>query len=129
MANVYRTKAYTHRVRSDVQKRDDKYYAQSAALLDNALRHQDIAAFLDALNVLVKAEGYAAVAQKTGLNRTALYKAMSPLGSPRIHTIVALLSALDLRLCVAEAALSTPKRMDTTSGSGHPTAHKCWTAP
>ena len=98
-------------MRSDVQRRD-KYYAQSAALLDNALRHQDIAAFLDALNVLVKAEGYAAVAQKTRLNRTWLYKAISPSANPGIRTIVALLSAFDFRLCVKRRANGSGEHAD-----------------
>ena len=93
---------YKYSVRSAID-RHEKYYAQSAALLDAALQRQDVAAFLDALDVLVKAEGYAAVARKAGLNRTHLYKAISPSANPRVHTIVALLSALDLRLCVETA--------------------------
>ena len=105
------TTTYKYSAQSDVQRRE-KYHTQSAALLDTALRRQDIAAFLDALNVLVKAQGYAAVAQKTGLNRTALYKAMSPLASPRIHTIVALLSALDLRLSVKRPAKRSDAHTD-----------------
>jgi len=35
--------------------------------MDTALQRQDMAAFLDALNVLVKAERYMAVAQKQDL--------------------------------------------------------------
>jgi probable addiction module antidote protein len=73
---------------------------QAAALLDTALRRRDTTAFLGALNLVVKAHGYAAVAQKTGLNRTWLYKAIFPSGNLGIRTIVALLSALSLRLRV-----------------------------
>ena len=94
---------YKYSAQSNVQRRE-KYYAQSAALMDTALQRQDIAAFLDALNVLVKAEGYMAVAQKSGLNRTWLYKAISRSAKPGIHTIIALLSALGLRLCVKRVA-------------------------
>ena len=94
---------YKYSAHSDVQRRE-KHYAQSAALMDTALQRQDIAAFLDALNVLVKAEGYMAVAQKSGLNRTWLYKAISPSAKPGIHTIIALLSALGFRLCVKRVA-------------------------
>ena len=102
---------YTYSTRADVKRREE-YYAQSAALLDAALRRQDIAAFLDALSVLVKAEGYAAVAQKTGLNRTWLYKAISASANPGIHTIVALLSALGLCLCVKSLAKGSDVHAD-----------------
>lgn len=57
---------YKYSGQSDVKRRE-KYYAQSAALMDTALQRQDMAAFLDALNVLVKAERYMAVAQKQDL--------------------------------------------------------------
>src|SRR5439155_17264706 len=40
---------------------------QTAALLNTALRRRDTTAFLGALNLAVKAHGYSAVAQKTGL--------------------------------------------------------------
>ena len=102
---------YKYRAQSDVQRRD-KYHAQSAALMDTALQRQDIAAFLDALNVLVKAEGYMAVAQKSGLNRTWLYKAISASANPGIHTIVALLSALGLCLCVKSLAKGSDVHAD-----------------
>ena len=102
---------YTYSTRADVKRREE-YYAQSAALMDTALQRQDIAAFLDALNVLVKAEGYMAVAQKSGLNRTWLYKAISSSADPGIHTIVALLSVFDFRLCVNRGANGTDKHAD-----------------
>jgi probable addiction module antidote protein len=75
---------------------------RAAALLDTALRRQDSAAFLGALNLMVRAHGYAAVAQKTGLNRTWLYKAISPSANLGIRTVVALLAALGLRLRVEQ---------------------------
>jgi probable addiction module antidote protein len=75
---------------------------RAAALLDTALRRQDSAAFLGALNVVIRAHGYAAVAQKTGLNRTWLYKAISPSANLGIRTVVTLLAALGLRLRVEQ---------------------------
>jgi probable addiction module antidote protein len=79
---------------------------RTAALLDTALRRQDSTAFLGALKLVVKAHGYAAVAQKTGLNRTWLYRAISPSANLGIRTVVALLAALGLRLRVEQ--ISTP---------------------
>jgi probable addiction module antidote protein len=75
---------------------------RAAALLDTALRRQDSAAFLGALNLMVRAHGYAAVAQKTGLNRTWLYKAISPSANLGIRTVMRLLAALGLRLRVEQ---------------------------
>src|SRR6187549_1837632 len=81
-------------------RRHEKYLNDSAALLDAALTEGDTGAFLDALNILVKARGFTTVAHRTGVNRTWLYKAMSRTGNPGIHTTVLLLSSLGLRLCV-----------------------------
>ena len=72
------------------------------AVLDTALERQDGVAFLTALHVIVRAHGFAAVARKTGLNRTWLYKAISASGNPGLHTILSLLRALGWRLCVQE---------------------------
>jgi len=74
------------------------------------MRH--LSSHMDALNVLVKAKGYAAVAQKTRLNRIWLYKAISPSANPGIRTIVALLSAFDFRLCVKRRANGSDEHVD-----------------
>src|SRR5690349_17702959 len=88
-----------YNVQFDRQK-DQTDHVRASALLDAALARADIPGFLDALNILLKAEGYGAVAQRTGLNRTWLYKAISPLSNPGIQTVVSVLSALDLRLSI-----------------------------
>ena len=64
------------------------------ALLDIALGHHDGAAFLDALHVIARAHGFAALSRKTGINRTWLYKTISRSGNPRLVTILSLLPAL-----------------------------------
>jgi probable addiction module antidote protein len=69
-------------------------------LLDTALEHQDGAAFLNALHVIVRVHGFAELSRKTGINRTWLYKAISSSGNPRLLTILSLLPTLGLRLCV-----------------------------
>jgi probable addiction module antidote protein len=87
-------------------RRRARSHEQAAALPDAALRRQDSAAFLGALNLIVRAHGYAAVAHRTGLNRTWLYKAISPSANLGIRTVVRLLAALGLRLRVEQ--LSKP---------------------
>ena len=77
---------------------------REAALLDNSLRRRDSTAFLRALQLTVKAHGYANVARSTALNRTWLYKAISPSANPGIRTVVTLLSVLGLRLRVERIA-------------------------
>src|SRR5689334_9923349 len=89
---------------------DEKYHARSAALLNAALGRGDIAAFLESLNILLKAHGFAAISRKTGLNRTWLYKAVSPKSNPGIHATTLLLSALGFRLCVKRLAKRPEKR-------------------
>jgi len=93
---------------------DDRHHVQSAALLDAVLARGDIAAFLEAMNILVKAQGFATVAHRTGLNRTWLYKAIAPTQNPGIHTIVLLLSPLGLRLCVKRRQ-KAPMNIDVNS--------------
>src|ERR1044071_6417934 len=58
------------------------------ALLDTALEHQDVGAFLEALHMIVRAHGFAALSRKIGTNRTWLYKTISRSGNPRLVTIL-----------------------------------------
>ncbi len=82
------------------------------ALLDIALEHHDGAAFLDALHVIARAHGFAALSRKTGINRTWLYKTISRSGNPRLVTILSLLPALGLRLCIQRSS-KPPKNRHT----------------
>ena len=77
-------------------------FAQIAARrLDAALSEGDIEAFLLSLQKVIRAGGgYGAVARKTGLNRTALYKIASSSGNPTLSTLIALLFLAGLRLSV-----------------------------
>jgi len=72
----------------------------AAALLNEALGREDGAAFLEALNLIVRANGFAAIARRTKLNRTWLYKAISSSGNVSVRTLISLLAALGLRLSV-----------------------------
>src|SRR5262249_40454230 len=63
----------------------------AAALLNEALGREDGAAFLEALNLIVRAHGFAAIARRTKLNRTWLYKAISSSGNVSVRTLMSLL--------------------------------------
>jgi probable addiction module antidote protein len=47
---------------------------------------------------IARARGMAQIAEKTGLGRTSLYKALSPGGHPEFATILKVVNALGLRL-------------------------------
>ena len=73
----------------------------AASELDAALSEGEIELFLLSLQKVIRAGGgYAAVARKTGLNRTALYKILSSTGNPTLSTLIALLPLAGLRLSV-----------------------------
>src|SRR4026208_2054203 len=64
----------------------------AASELDAALSEGEIEVFLLSLQKGIRARGgFAAVARKTGLNRTALYKILSTSGNPTLSTLTALL--------------------------------------
>jgi|KBSMisStandDraft_5_1062788.scaffolds.fasta_scaffold568516_1 probable addiction module antidote protein len=69
--------------------------------LHRALKENDEAAFMSALRKIVKENGgFSVIAQKTGINRTALYKLVSARHDPRFSTVLSLLPGLGLRLSV-----------------------------
>ena len=80
----------------------------AASTLDAALSERETQAFMRALKHFIKARGVAATARKAGLNRTALYKLVSSSGNPRLVTLIALLSAVGLRLAVEPLGESNP---------------------
>ncbi len=62
---------------------------------------EDKEAFLLALRNVAEAQGgLSALARRTNLNRQNLYRALSPRGNPRLHTIGAILHGLGFRLSV-----------------------------
>ena len=73
----------------------------AASELDAALGEGEIKVFLLSLQKVIRARGgFAAVARKTGLNRTALYRTLSAGGDPRLNTLIVLLPVVGLRLAV-----------------------------
>jgi probable addiction module antidote protein len=78
--------------------RGDRAFAQ--AYFDEALksRFQEPELFLVTLRHLAEARGMAKVAKAAGLQRESLYRALSPSGNPTFKTLLAVLSALDVRM-------------------------------
>jgi probable addiction module antidote protein len=58
--------------------------------------------FLMALRQVAKAHGMTNVAEKSGVARQAMYRALSETGNPELSTLKALLDAMGLRLAVEQ---------------------------
>jgi probable addiction module antidote protein len=86
---------------STAMARQAEFAQIAASELDAALSEGEIEVFLLALQKVIRAGGgFSAVARKTGLNRTALYKTASSSGNPTLSTLIALLPLAGLRLSV-----------------------------
>ncbi len=73
-----------------------------AAMTNEILAEGDFADLLIFLRQIVLAEGgMKVIAERSGLNETALYRTMSAEGNPSIKTFAKLLEALNLRVIVA----------------------------
>lgn len=57
-------------------------------------------ALVAALRHIAEAQGAASVAEKAGMPRESLYRALSPKGNPTIKTLLAVLAASGLQLGV-----------------------------
>lgn len=56
------------------------------------------------LGDIARSQGMSKIAEKAGINRQALYTALSDKGNPTLETLLGVLSALDLHLEVREGA-------------------------
>ena len=74
-----------------------------AAALDEADAPGGQAALLAALRHIAEAQGMTAVAERAGMPRESLYRALGPKGNPTIKTLLAVLNAIGLHLAVARA--------------------------
>ena len=75
----------------------------AALYLEEALAAGDMAAFKVALRNIADARlgGMTALAERAALERTALYRSLSPRGNPTLETLKRIMDALDLRLSVS----------------------------
>ncbi len=83
------------------------------SLLEVALERNDEPAFLNVLKAIVKAQlGFSAAAEKTGINRTALYRSLSARHDPKLSTVMRLLPALGLRLSMKRSTKVRRRRVE-----------------
>lgn len=71
-----------------------------AEYLAVVLEENDPDAFIEALGTVARARSMREIAEKTGLNRESLYKALKSESSPRFETIAKVVNALGLKLTV-----------------------------
>jgi len=74
-----------------------------AEYLTAALETDDPAFVTDALGVIARARGMAGIAEKAGLGRESLYKALSAEGHPEFATVLKVAKALGLHLAAYQA--------------------------
>lgn len=72
-----------------------------AEYLAVVLEENDPDAFIEALGTVARARSMREIAEKTGLNRESLYKALKSESSPRFETIAKVVNALGLKLTVS----------------------------
>jgi probable addiction module antidote protein len=82
--------------------RDDPAFADEylAASLEAINEPGGQEALLMALRQVAQAQGMERVAERAGLQRESLYRALSPKGNPTLKTLLAVLGAAGLRLAV-----------------------------
>lgn len=88
--------------------RDDE---SQAALISDALESGDATYIKVALGTVARARGMTGVADKAGVTREALYRALSEDGDPRLSTLLGVVQALGLSMTLA-ATPQTPARQD-----------------
>jgi probable addiction module antidote protein len=85
--------------------REDPDFADEylAAALEETDQPGGREALLAALRHVAEAQGMAVVAERAGIPRESLYRALSPSGNPTIKTLLAVLGAAGLKLGVHRA--------------------------
>ncbi|MCE5209385.1 MAG: putative addiction module antidote protein [Chloroflexi bacterium] len=71
--------------------------------LEAAFEDGDPALISAVLGDIARAKGMSQIAEKTGLGRTSLYKALSPEGHPDFATVLKIINALGLKLQATSA--------------------------
>ena len=79
-----------------------------AAYIAAAIEENDPDYLTVALGDVAKAEGMTKVARKAKVTRENLYRAFSPGGNPTMATVMRVLDALGLRICVSPAIGGSP---------------------
>jgi len=86
--------------------RDDPDFADDylATAFDEINEPGGREALLAALRHIAEAQGMATIAERAGIKRESLYRALSPKGNPTIKTLMAVTSAAGLKLSVHRQA-------------------------
>ena len=79
--------------------------------LNSILEENDADLLLLGLRDVARAHGFAHIAEQTGLNRESLYKALSRGKTPRIGTVLELLSAMGCRIRLEPRKKLTRKKI------------------
>jgi len=69
-----------------------------AAYLNIVLEEGDGAELAHALGVIARAKGMTEIAEKSGITREALYKALRPNAQPRFDTVYKVMQAMGIKL-------------------------------
>lgn len=75
-------------------------------LLAEAFASGDQKFIASALGAVARARGMSSIAEKAGVTRPALYKALSETGDPQLSTLLGVVNALGLKLAVEPLAHS-----------------------
>ncbi len=67
-------------------------------LLNDAFDSGHAAYIANALGVVARSEGMTSIAAKTGVNRQALYTALSENGNPTLETLLKVMAAIGIKL-------------------------------
>jgi probable addiction module antidote protein len=94
-----------------------------AAALDEADQPGGQLALLAALRQIAEAQCMASVAERAGIPRESLYRALSPRGNPTLKTLLALLNATGLRLGCER--LTGSRGMQTSPNNEQRRWHEC----
>ena len=74
-------------------------------LINDAFESGHVPYIANALGVAARSEGMSKIAAKTGVNRQALYTALSENGNPTLETLLKVMSALGMHLkCESDVA-------------------------
>ena len=84
--------------------------AYLAEIFDEYANDGDSAALLASLRVIAKVQGMSALAEKTGMTRQGLQKALSSKGNPRLDNINSIMHALGYRLMPKKLQQSVANR-------------------
>jgi probable addiction module antidote protein len=77
--------------------------SEQAALLEEAFASGDSKFIAVALGAVARARGMKAIADQSGRNRQALYRALSEDGDPQLSTLLSVVSALGYKLALVAA--------------------------